>query len=113
MYHGRFFFKGGIIRLVFEVRRHNEDGTDTSLLAVGLKEWHTVIPKLIAMDPRTPGHVPVMDMVEKESAALEKEKSTEFQEAYGEMKEHMWNVAREHFEGKSFFAMGDTKPKQR
>lgn len=88
----KFFRKGDVVGMRFEVRRHNEDGTDTIVLARPVGQWEEIIPKLVQMDPRTPGHENVMDVVEREHNQNEKDKSTEFRETWGEMTEHLWHA---------------------
>jgi hypothetical protein len=109
---GKIWRKGDVMGVVFEVRRHNEDGTDKQILVKPVQKWHEIIPALIGSDPRTPGFEPVMDTIEREAAALEKQKSDEFQGHYGEMWTHMHNVVSERLNGKSFFPVADNRPKQ-
>jgi hypothetical protein len=110
--NGKSWRKGDIMGVVFEVRRWNEDGTDKQILVKPVQKWMEIIPALINADPRTPGFEPVMDQVEREADKLEAQKSTEFQEHYGEMYTHMHNVVTERMNGKSFFPVADTRPKQ-
>lgn len=109
---GKFVHKGAVTGVVLEVRRNNEDGTERQILVRPVSKWMEIIPALIGADPRTPGFEPVMDRVEREAAKLEEAKSKEFQESWGEVTEHMWNVANERLNGKSFFPVADTRAKQ-
>ena len=109
---GKFVHKGGVVGVVLEVRRHNEDGTEKQILVRPVAKWYEIIPALVGADPRTPGFEPVMDRVERDAEKLEQRKSQEFQESWGEITEHMWNVANERLNGKTFFPVADTRPKQ-
>ena len=111
-HEGRFFHKGAVTGVMLEVRRHNEDGTDRQIMVRPVSKWAEIIPARIGADPRTPGFEPVMDRVEREAQKLEEQKSKEFQESWGEITEHMWNVANERLNGKTFFPVADTRPKQ-
>ena len=111
-HHGKFFHKGAVLGIVLEVRRHNEDGTEKQILVRPVAKWYEIIPALIGADPRTPGFEPVMDRVERDAEAQEKRKSEEFQDAWGEITEHMWNVSNERLNGKTFFPVADTRAKQ-
>ena len=109
---GRWFPKGAVVDMLLVVTRHNEDGTDTPLISRPIDRLHEIIPELNKMDPRTPAFEPVMDTVERQADKIEKDKSDDFRERWGEMTEHMWNVAAERTQGKSFHAVADTRPKQ-
>lgn len=100
---GKTFRKGDVMGLSLIVMRHNEDGTDTPILQRPITKIHEVIPALIGADPRTPGFENVMDRVERDNEKVEKQKSTEFREAWGEMTEHLWSIADETLHGKTTF----------
>lgn len=89
---GKYYRKGDIVGMRLEVHRHNEDGTDTEIVARPIDKLHEIIPSLLKQDPRTPGFEPVMDGIERESDKLAAEKSTEFQEMWGQMTEHQWHA---------------------
>jgi hypothetical protein len=97
---GKFYRKGDVVAQQFQVWRHNESGKYEQLFARRVSDWLDIIPTLIESDPRTPGFRPVMDRVEEANAKVEAEKSREFQEAWGEMTEHLWSIASETFHGK-------------
>jgi len=91
---------GGRTGRRYEVWRRNEDGTNTALLQRKLQDWHTIIPKLVEMDPRTPGHVPTMDRVEKANKIEHKARADDIKEAHGEHMEHLWSILQERTAGR-------------
>lgn len=109
---GKWYRKGDIIRIIFEVRRENEDGTETSIVAKKLSQWHEIIPTLIEMDPRTPGFKPVMDRVEAHHEQMQKDIQYKEDQIRGEMMEHLGNIIHQRTEGQSFFSMRETRAKQ-
>lgn len=96
---GKWYRKGEPVATRYEVHRHNEDGTDEPLLYRDMNELHSLIPKLVQMDPHTPGHENVMDIVERDNAAIERQNSRDFADSYGNMIDHMWSIMSER-EGK-------------
>lgn len=95
--------KGDILARRYEVWRHNEDGTDTLVGHWRLEEFDRIILDLVAMDPRTPGHVPVEERLAKADAELEKRKSEEFREVAGPMIEHVMLIAHDTTQPKHTF----------
>lgn len=100
---GRFHRAGDVVAYRYEVWRHNEDGTDTELFHREAKDWHQIIPKLVGLDPRTPGHVDTATEIETNNAKIEKDKTTAYREAHGEMAEHLWKLVADRQNGRSTF----------
>ena len=100
---GRVVRKGDILARRYEVWRHNEDGTDTLVGHWRLEEFDKIILDLVGMDPRTPGHVPVEERLDKADAELEKQKSYEFREAMGPLIEHAMSIAHDTTQPKHTF----------
>lgn len=101
--HGRFFRKGDIVAYRYEVWRHNEDGTDTEVIHRAAKDWHEIIPELVQLDPRTPGHVDTMTKIEAANKAQESANTRAFNDAYGEMTEHLWKLVSDRQDGPNTF----------
>jgi hypothetical protein len=85
----RFVRHGEVLARQLIVMRHCEDGTEQVILRKGLNKVHEVIPALIKHDPRTPGFEEVMDTVEREDNAKQKEVSTQIFEARAQCFEHL------------------------
>lgn len=96
---GKWYRAGDPVATRYEVHRHNEDGTDTPLIYRDMDKLHEIIPKLVSMDPATPGHEEVMDIVERDNASVERQNSRDFADSYGGMIDHMWSIMSER-EGK-------------
>jgi hypothetical protein len=96
----RFHRAGDKVGWNWTVYRHNEDGTDTPILTRKGLDLNLIIPKLIEMDPRTPGHENVMDMVEKADAAVQRAKEQQIAEAHGEHLDHLWRLVDERQNGR-------------
>lgn len=86
---------GDIVARRYEVWRQMEDGTDQRIGHWRLEEFDRILLDLAGMDPRSPGHIPVADRLEKADAAVEKAKSAEFREAAGPMLEHQMRLAHD------------------
>lgn len=102
-HRGRYRRAGEVLGRNYQVFRHNEDGTDTSILSRRLDQWHEIIPALVQLDPRTPGHVPTMQRVERANAIEHKQRDDEFREAHGEATEHLWKLVADRQNGPSTF----------
>lgn len=100
---GRWYDKGEVIALRVEVWRHNEDGTDTTILQRPLERWSEIIPALVEIDPASPMFRDTMDRVEKHNDALHKQKGQAVREAHGEMVEHLWSIVDERRNGRHRF----------
>jgi len=100
---GKVYRKGDTVAWRWEIWRHNEDGTDLRILQRKAEEIDQLIPALIAIDPRTPGHEPTMDRVEREDAIVQKEKAYAIQQAHGEHAEHLWKLVADRQNGKTTF----------
>ena len=96
----RFHRVGDKVGWCWQVMRHCEDGTDQILLQRKGLDLNLIIPKLVEMDPRTPGHENVMDMVEKADAAVHREKQNAIAEAHGEHLDHLWRLVDERENGR-------------
>jgi hypothetical protein len=99
----RYAHIGDILAMRWEVWRHNEDGTDLRLFSRQAEALTDIIPTLIGIDPRTPGHEPTMDKVEREDAIVQKERATAIGEAHGEAAEHLWKLVADKTNGPSTF----------
>lgn len=95
--------KGDRVAWRWEVWRNNEDGTRGRLFQLAGDRAIDIIPKLIEMDPRTPGHVATMDRVEKANAIEEREKEYAIEQAHGEAAEHLWKLVADRENGPSTF----------
>lgn len=100
---GTYRRKGEVVARNLQVFRHNEDGTDTNILSRKLDAWHDIIPSLVQLDPRNPGHVDTMTKVEKANAIVDKANSTAVAEAHGEAAEHLWKLVADREHGKTTF----------
>lgn len=101
VYHGKFRRRGDVIGKCYQVMRHNEDGTDLPILQRRLDQWHEIIPAMVQIDPRTPGHVDTMTRVERANTLEEKHRSDDFQEAHGEATEHLWKLVSDRQNGRN------------
>lgn len=90
---GRFRRRGDVCGHRFEVRRHLEDGRDTTILSRSVEDWHEIIPELVKMDPRTPGHEGTFALVERANAAIEKKKDDEWRELNRDQAEYTARLA--------------------
>jgi hypothetical protein len=100
---GKYYRKGDIVAYRYEVWRHNEDGTDAEVLHRAAKDWHEIIPALVQLDPRTPGHVDTMTHIEKYNEKIDRDKGRAIAEARGEMTEHLWKLMADRRNGPSTF----------
>lgn len=98
--HNKFFRKGDIVGHFFEVWRWNEDGTIERVSTWPLDKVHEIIPDLIRMDPRTPGHEQIMDRVERNNDLADRAAERRLEDAHGEMLEHMYSIAQEMLVGR-------------
>lgn len=97
----KFYRKGDVVAYRYEVHRHNEDGTDTEVLHRAAADWHEIIPELVKLDPRTPGHVDTIDQVMRDNAAAERDNTRKFQDSYGEMTDHLWRLISDRQNGRN------------
>lgn len=95
--------KGDVAAIRWEVWRHTEEGKDTRILQRPVTDLVGVIPALIGVDPRTPGHENAFDKLEKEDAQVQKDKSYAIQQAHGEHAEHLWKLVADTENGKTTF----------
>lgn len=78
---------------MIEVRRVTETGEDVNIGWWEPAEVDRIILDIIQQDPRTPGHVDVLDRIDKHNAKLEKAADDSFRETYTEFTEHLAHVA--------------------
>lgn len=108
--NGKWYKEGEMMARRYEVWRHNEDGTDLRILSRDLTHLHEILPALVKIDPRTPGHEATMDRIERENAVIDKHREQAIGEAVGEMTEHLWNVVSERENGKqTHFQVGGSR----
>ena len=100
LYRGIWRRKGEVIGRNLQVMRHNEDGTYKPILSRRVEAWHEIIPALVQIDPRTPGHVGTMERVEKANEIEHKHAADAIRDAKGEMAEHMLALVQEHVGGR-------------
>lgn len=100
---GRFRTAGEVLARRYEVWRHNEDGTDTNILSRKLTDFADIIPALVQIDPRTPGHVGTIERIEKENKLRDKHAADAVQEAHGEATEHLWKLVADRENGRTTF----------
>jgi hypothetical protein len=99
----RFHRVGDKVGWCWQVMRHCETGEDEPILQAKGTELHRIIPRLIQMDPRTPGFEDVMDKVEREDALVHKHKQQAIAEAEGEAREHLWALVSDRQNGRTTF----------
>lgn len=100
---GRWQRRGDIVARRYEVWRNMEDGTEQRIGHWLLEEFDRILVDLGPMDPRSPGHVPVADRLEKADAQVEKAQSAAFREAVGPMLEHQMRLAHDRNNPGVFF----------
>lgn len=100
---GRFRTAGTVLARRYEVWRHNEDGTDTLILHRQLNAWHELIPALVQIDPRTPGHKDAFTQVAKANEREHKAAADAVKEAHGEATEHLWKLVADRNNGRTTF----------
>lgn len=103
VYHGKYKRRGDVVGVRWEVWRACEDGKDRRILAAPAEGLTDIIPRLIGVDPRTPGHEDVMDRVEREDAQVQKEKANAIREAHGEHMDHLWRLVHDRQNGPNTF----------
>lgn len=96
----RFHREGDKVGWCWTVMRHCETGKDEILLQRKGLDLNLIIPKLIEMDPRTPGSENIMDIVERADAAVHREKERRIAEAQGEHLDHLWRLVDERQNGR-------------
>lgn len=100
---GRYYRKGEVMAHRFEVYRHTEEGKDTIILSRSAKDWHEIIPELVKMDPRTPGHESMIDLVDRANRAIEKTQDDMMHDVYGEAFDYTARLAADREWGPSTF----------
>jgi hypothetical protein len=100
---GRFRRAGERLAWRYEIWRHNEDGTEGEILHRTESQFNEIIPELVKLDPRTPGHVPTMDLLEAHNKIVDKSKSDTIKEAVGEHVEHLWKLVADRTNGRTTF----------
>lgn len=86
-----------------EVRRHNEDGTDTEIGAWMPSEVGQIPTELRMMRLGVAGHESVLDRIDRHNAALERSRGTAFRESYGEMLEHFSALVHDRTQPRNTF----------
>lgn len=90
-----------------EVWRWNEDGSDTLVGHWRMDEAFRITKDLAEMRVDSPGHVSVIDRIDKHNEALEKKASDEFRDAMGALLEHAAKLHHDLNEPKNTFYMSD------
>lgn len=98
---GRVVRHGEVLGRQLIVMRHCETGKDEILMRRKMEDLHKIIPQLITSDPRTPGFEDVMDTVEREDAAKQKQVATDIFEARAECAEHLWALVGDRQNGRT------------
>jgi len=96
----RFHRVGDKVGWCWTVMRHCETGKDEIILQRKGLDLCNIIPKLIEMDPRTPGSEHIMDIVERADAAVNREREARIAEAHGEHLDHLWRLVDERENGR-------------
>lgn len=104
---GKWLNRGDIVAKRYEVWRHNEDGTDTIIGHWRMEEFDRILFDLVQMDPRTPGHVPVEERIDKANAEVDKQNSREFQEAVGKYLDHKLRLVHDRTQPKNTFRFAE------
>lgn len=100
---GRYQRAGDVIGWQWQVKRHTELGKEEIILRLKGEDLYRIFEKLIAIDPRTPGHEDTMDVVEREDALLQKHRQQAIAEAHGENMEHLWALVADRQNGRTTF----------
>lgn len=79
---------GHVVARRYEVWRHTEEGEDVLIGHWRLEEFDRILMDLSGMRLDAPGHVDVVDAIDKENAKLEAANDAKMHDAMGEMMEH-------------------------
>ena len=93
--NGVYYKEGEPMARRYEVWRHNEDGTDKRIMSRPLHLVHEILPTMVSLDPRTPGHEATMDRIERENKKVDADKEYAIGQAHGEMTEHLWSIVHD------------------
>lgn len=103
---------GDVVARRYEVWRHTEDGEDVQIGHWRLDEYLKIIPDLVDMDPRKPGHESVLDKIDRHNEALEREQSHRYYDAVGEMMDHYIRLWHDRTQPKNTFRFAEPEKKK-